>query len=149
MSWISTDNPARRQKFVWLGDPSFPWPFDATGTAWIVGTITVPACVAAAGALIGPLLGLLLPGAAGTLAAVLLAVVIGTLIGVLITRAAGRVISPTRPVRHHTATFLTEVTAPRQEPVTEHTITVDDTIWVERDPARTKSRTVPVPEVIE
>ena len=123
MARVSTDDAARRQKFIWLGTPDFPWPFEASGQAWLIGMVLCPTLTVVA-FLVSPrfLFGWLFPGPVGFLAAAATSVVVGVAAGVLITRRIGRAVSPTRPLRHHIATLIGEISSPREQRPTMHVL---------------------------
>ena len=147
MARVSTDDDARRQKFIWLGTPDMEWPFEASGTAWIMALILCPSLVVLVFLLLPRFLfELFLPGPAAFLAAGFVALVVVVGGGVLVTRRVGRVVSPVRPLRHHVATLIGEVHAPREEPPTERVLRPGRGLFLEDEGA---ARLVVFPHFID
>lgn len=141
---VSTDDASRRLQFVWLGPVSSPWPFEARGQMWAVA--------GAATAVLAPLAFLAIPSAAVTWLVVpaaltkgVLALVLGTASAVLLTRRVARVITPTRPVRHHLHQVVGELDTPRPDgPAVTYEVAVPPALFVEH---RAEHRQVHVLEV--
>lgn len=127
MPRIATDDAARRQRFVWLGPVNSPWPFEATGRAWIMALVACPPLIVLTGILTWVLLSPLTTGPAAVVATGVIALAGGTGAGVRVVTVLSRTISDTRPLRHLVWTVLAEADAPRpQEP----------TVWAMDDPTR-------------
>lgn len=148
MPTVATDDAARRQEFIWLGPVNSPWPFEARGRAWVMAVLLCPVLVVIAGALAPrPLIYAVFPGPAGVLVTGACSVVIGIAAGVGITRAVGRLISPTRPLGHHAALLGMEIAAPREEATRTHELAPDMRSWIEDAPAHRRTRMFIVPDV--
>mgnify|MGYP007112021993 FL=1 len=66
MAIVATDDAARRPQFIWLGPVNSPWPFEASGRAWIMGLLLCPAFTVVAFVLAPrPLLTAVMPGPGG------------------------------------------------------------------------------------
>ena len=126
-----TDNAAMRQVFIWKGPVNSPWPFDASGRAWALGTVLVPTLTAAV--FTAAWVPLRFAGAHPAVAVVVfvLSVATGTFLGVRWVRAIGRHLTPTRPMRHLLALFLAQLDAPRDQGPSEHLTTVPGDLWAE------------------
>ncbi len=150
MPIVATDDAARRQEFIWLGPVNSPWPFEARGRAWVMAVLLCPGLVVLAGALAPrPLIEAVLPGPAGVLATGAFAVVVGVGAGVWITRAVGRLVSPTRPLAHHVALLGMEVAAPRQAARRSHRVAPAAACWIEDAPAHRRTRRLVVPAMAD
>ena len=132
MAIVATDDAARRQQFIWLGPVNSPWPFEASGRAWIMGLLLCPAFTVVAFVLAPrPLLTAVMPGPGGWLVTALTAALIGITAGVIVTRRVGRVVSATRPLGHHLAVLVMEASAPRETPARTHQSPSTDGVWLE------------------
>lgn len=121
---VSTDNPARRNEFKWLGPVNLPMPVPARGTSWLIGLVAFGPVVFTVGALTPqPVITAVVPGPAAMLVSTLLSLTVGAAVTVLLVRSIGRHITPTRPVKHHAALFMTELDDPREEQDEEIVIT--------------------------
>ncbi len=150
MPTVSTDDAARRQEFIWLGPVNSPWPFEARGRAWVMAILLCPVLVVIAGALAPrPLIETVLPGPAGVLVTTFGAVLVGVVAGIGLTRAVGRLISPTRPLAHHAALLGMEVAAPREAERRTYRITTDASAWIEDAPSNRRTRLFVVPDFID
>ncbi len=148
MAIVATDDAARRQQFIWLGPVNSPWPFEASGRAWIMGLLLCPAFTVVAFVLAPrPLLTAAMPGPGGWLVTALTAALLGITAGVIVTRRVGRVVSATRPLKHHVNVLLMEASAPRDEQPRIHMSTDPAGLWLEtRD---TRVRRIDPPTFIE
>lgn len=150
MPTISTDDAARRQEFIWLGPVNSPWPFEARGRAWIMAVLLCPVLVVIAGALAPrPLIEAAFPGPAAVLVTGLGSVVIGVAAGVGVTRALGRLVSPTRPLAHHVALLGMEVAAPREQTARTHRLAPQAQAWIEDAPSNRTPRLLLVPPLAQ
>lgn len=150
MPTVATDDAARRQEFIWLGPVTSPWPFEASGRAWIMAVLLCPTLTVLAAALIPrPLVAAILPGPGGVLLTGGAAVLVGVGVGVWITRAVGRVVSPTRPLAHHGALLGMEVAGPRQPHPRTHVIAPAASAWIEDAPANRRTRALIVPPITD
>ena len=116
MARVSTDDDARRQKFVWLGPVNSPWPFEAQGRSWVMALVICPPLIILAGIPTWALLSPITSTPAAVIITGTIALAGGTALGVRAVTILSRTISDTRPLRHLVWTLIAEADAPR--PVT-------------------------------
>lgn len=130
MPTISTDDASRRLIFIWKGPAETPFFFDARGQAWAAGLLLIPVACIAAWALSSPIEMLPTHQAVASLLHIAVAVAIGSSAAIWLIRRVGAHVDPTRPVRHHAALLVSEVTARRYDDNETTTHTEPSNLWV-------------------
>lgn len=113
---VATDDLANRLEFKWLGPVNMPMPVPARGAAWIMGVLAWGPVSFVVGALLPqPIISAMVGPTAALLVWSLLTLLITTVVTVLLVRGVGKLITPTRPLRHHAALLMAELHDPREK----------------------------------
>lgn len=148
MATVATDDPGWRLRFVWLGHPNAPFPFEASGQAWAIACVLCPFLTVTIGTLLPkPVIQAVAPGPVGVLLTGVLAIVLGVAAGVLLTRKIGRALTPVRPLPHHTALLAAELAGPRDPGTTVHFVEPSLAKWVEDQPETRTTHVITAPTI--
>ena len=145
---VKTDDPGRRQEFIWKGHPDFPWPFEARILAWVGAVLLVPAAWVVAWLIFPAFIftGLGFGHAMGVVLHSLSAVALGTAAGISTVRWIGRHVKPTTPLRHHKAVLSEELDAPRTPDRITHRVQVRSDLFLDQRAENRHTYAVAIPD---